>query len=178
MTARFLWILPLYITRGIEDGGLGQSYVFMGIHIALLTAPGIVSGPLFGALSDKVGRKSVIVFLMSTAVILPIVIVMGGSSLVMTLAVVLFGLFHYSVNSLTQAAAIDVVEGKQLEGTFIGLMWGGNAAFGVVSVIVGGLIVEAFSWGAAFYFASALFFVGFLLSLLMSRAGTPQPSPA
>ena len=173
-----LWILPLYITRGIEDGGLGQSYVFMGIHIALLTAPGIASGPLFGALSDKVGRKSVIVFLMSTAVILPIFIVLGGSSLVMTVAVVLFGLFHYSVNSLTQAAAIDVVEGKQLEGTFIGLMWGGNAAFGVVSVIVGGLIVEAFSWGAAFYFASALFFVGFLLSLLMSRAGTPQPSPA
>lgn len=173
-----VWILPLYITQATSEGGLGLSPFVMGIHVALLTAPGIVAGPLFGALSDRMGRKPVIIFLMAVAVVLPVGIVVGGSTLWMTLAVALFGLFHYSVNSLTQAAAIDVVEGKQLEGTFIGLMWGSNAAFGATSAIVAGWLVGSFGWGVAFYFASALFFVGLLVSLIMPRTGYRKPQLA
>jgi FSR family fosmidomycin resistance protein-like MFS transporter len=170
-----VWILPLYITQAASEGGLGLSPFVMGIHVALLTAPGIVAGPLFGALSDRMGRKPVIVFLMGVAVVLPVAIVIGGSTLWMTLAVALFGLFHYSVNSLTQAAAIDVVEGKGLEGTFIGLMWGSNAAFGATSAIVAGWLVGSYGWGVAFYFASALFFVGLLASLTMPSTGYRRP---
>ena len=169
-----LWVLPLYLTQEVSEGGLGLSYVVMGIHLALLTAPGIVAGPLFGGLSDIIGRKPVIVFIMGVAVILPFIIVWGGSSLVMTAAVVLFGLFHYSVNSLTQAAAIDVVEGRQLEGTFIGLMWGSNAAFGAVSAVLAGVLIQAYGWDVAFYFAAALFLIGFLFSLVMPGSWKPQ----
>jgi MFS transporter, FSR family, fosmidomycin resistance protein len=168
-----VWILPLYITQSAAEGGLGLGPLVMGIHVALLTAPGIVSGPVFGALSDRMGRKPLIVFLMAVAVVLPIGIVLGGATLWMTLAVALFGLFHYSVNSLTQAAAIDVVEGRQLEGTFIGLMWGSNAAFGAASAIIAGWLVSGYGWGVAFYFASALFFVGLLASFLIPRTGRP-----
>ena len=173
-----LWVLPLYITQEVSEGGLGLSYWVMGIHIALLTAPGIVAGPLFGHLSDIIGRKPVIVFIMAVAVVLPFVIVWGGASLVMTVAVILFGLFHYSVNSLTQAAAIDVVEGRQLEGTFIGLMWGSNAAFGAASAVIAGALIQLYSWEVAFYFAAGLFLIGFLVSLVMPGSWKPQARTA
>jgi DHA1 family tetracycline resistance protein-like MFS transporter len=166
-----LWVIPLYLTQGIDEGGLGKSYFWAGFHVALLTAPGIIAGPLFGTLSDRIGRKSVITFIMGVAVVLPIAIVMGGGGIGMTISVALFGLFHYSVNSLTQAAAIDVVEGRGLEGTFIGLMWGSNAAFGATAAILAGLVVESYGWGVAFYFASGLFFLGFLAALLMPSTG-------
>ncbi len=157
-----LWVIPLYLA---ED--LGMTNFWVGFHVALLAAPGIVAGPLFGALSDRIGRKSIIVGIMATAVVLPLGMALGGGGLLMSLSVLAFGLFLFSVNSLTQAAAIDVADGKGLEGTFIGLMWGSNAFFGALASVAAGILVEYAGWHSAFYFASTLFFVGLGASLLM-----------
>ena len=102
---------------------------------------------------------------------------MGGGGFWMTLSVALFGLFHSSVNSLTQAAAIDVAEGRGLDATFMGLMWGSNAFFGLSAVAVG-WVVGIYGWDAAFYCASGLFFVGFLVSLTMPGDRSFQRRPA
>ena len=88
----------------------------------------------------------------------------------------LFGLFFFSVNSLTQAAAIDHVSGKGLDATFIGLMWGSNAFFGAGAALFVGWLVDSLQfnvtflgfqfdsgWAVALYFGSALFFVGLLV---------------
>ena len=157
-----LWVIPLYLSDQLE-----LTSFWVGFHVALLAAPGILAGPLFGALSDRIGRKPIIVFIMASAVIFPTTLVLGGDGPVMTLSVLLFGLFLFSVNSLTQAAAVDVAAGKGLEGTFIGLMWGSNAFFGAMASIAAGAVVEYIGWDAAFYFASGLFFLGFLSSLAL-----------
>lgn len=164
-----MWVIPLYLSQELGKGSL-----FVGFHVALLAIPGIVSGPLFGLYSDRIGRKSIIVFIMATAVILPIGMVLGVGGFVTTISVAVFGLFFFTVNSLTQAAAVDIAAGKRLEGTFIGLMWGSNAFFGAASSIIAGVIVEQFGWPPAFYFASALFFVGFVVSLLMPSTGASK----
>ena len=102
----------------------------------------------------------------------------------------LFGLFHFAVNSLTQAAAIDVAEGRGLEATFIGLMWGSNSAFGVISLLAVGIMVGSlqdsafgfgipwdftgFGWRSGFYFASSMFFAGWLISLMIPSTGSTK----
>ena len=185
-----MFVIPLYLTRSIAEGGLEKSYFIMSIHVILLAAPGIVSGPLFGALSDRIGRRPIISFIMAASVILPVTIALGGSGPWMTISVALFGLFHFAVNSLTQAAAIDLAEGKGLEATFIGLMWGSNSAFGVVALLAAGILVGAlpqtsfgwampsdftgFGWHAGLYFGAAMFFVGWLISLFIPATGTPM----
>ena len=169
-----LWVIPLYLSDQ-----LGMSNFWVGFHVALLAAPGIVSGPLFGALSDRIGRKPIIVFIMASAVIFPVTMALGGDGPGMTISVLLFGLFLFSVNSLTQAAAMDVAAGKGLEGTFIGLMWGSNAFFGAMSSIVAGVLVEYVGWHAAFFLAAGLFFLGFLCALAMpSRILNKEARPA
>ncbi|MQF94055.1 MAG: MFS transporter [SAR202 cluster bacterium] len=157
-----LWVIPLYLSDQ-----LALSNFWVGFHVALLAAPGIFAGPLFGALSDRIGRKPIVVFIMASAVIFPVTMALGGDSLVMTASVLLFGIFLFSVNSLTQAAAIDVASDKGLEGTFIGLMWGSNAFFGAMSSILAGVLVEYVGWHSAFYFAAGLFFLGFLAAAVM-----------
>ena len=181
-----LFVLPLYLSRSIDEGGLDKSSFWVGVHVALLAAPGVFSGPMFGALSDRIGRRSIIAFIMAVSVILPVSIALGGSGIWMTLSVALFGLFHFSVNSLTQAAAIDVAEGKGLEATFIGLMWGSNSAFGVLALIAAGILVggggfegldlgfEGYGWRSGFYFGSAMFFVGWVASLLIPAAAADR----
>ena len=168
------WVIPLYLAQA-----LGKSSLEWGYHLALLAAPGIITAPLLGALSDRVGRKPVLVSLMAIAVFLPITMLLGGGGLGMTMSVVVFGMFHASANSLTQAAAVDVVEGRGLDGTFIGLMWGSNTLFGAVSSVIIGLLVGILgAWDVAFYFASALFFVGFLASLAMPSTGGTRRRPS
>jgi MFS transporter, FSR family, fosmidomycin resistance protein len=158
----FLWIVPLYL---VQD--LGRSYLFMGVHLALLQAGAIVAGPLLGALSDRIGRKSITVYIMLLATVLPVTMVLSNGGIGLTISVALFGLFAFSVNSLSQAAAIDIVSGRRLEGTFIGLMWGVNAFFGAATAVASGFLADAYGREVAFYTASALFFVGFLASLFM-----------
>ena len=166
-----LWVIPLYLSDQ-----LGLSNFWVGFHVALLAAPGIFAGPMFGALSDRIGRKPIIVFIMACAVIFPTTMALGGDGLVMTASVVMFGVFLFSVNSLTQAAAVDVASGKGLEGTFIGLMWGSNAFFGAIASVIAGVLVEYVGWHSAFYFASGLFFLGFLASLALPN-GTSAKQP-
>ena len=169
-----LWVIPLYLSNQ-----LGMSNFWVGFHVALLAAPGIFAGPLFGALSDRIGRKPIIMFIMATAVIFPVTMALGGDGPGMTISVLMFGLFLFSVNSLTQAAAIDVAAGKGLEGTFIGLMWGSNAFFGAIASILAGVLVEYVGWHAAFFFASGLFFLGFLSALaLPGEFVKREPQPA
>jgi FSR family fosmidomycin resistance protein-like MFS transporter len=158
----FLWIVPLYL---VQD--LGRSYLFMGIHLALLQAGAIVAGPLLGALSDRIGRKSITVSIMALATVLPVTMILSNGGIGLTISVALFGLFAFSVNSLSQAAAIDIVSGRRLEGTFIGLMWGVNAFFGAATAVASGFLADAYGREAAFYTAAALFFLGFLASLFM-----------
>ena len=166
-----LWVIPLYLSDQ-----LGLSNFWVGFHVALLAAPGIFAGPMFGALSDRIGRKPIIVFIMASAVIFPTTMALGGDGLGMTASVVMFGVFLFSVNSLTQAAAVDVASGKGLEGTFIGLMWGSNAFFGAIASVIAGVLVEYVGWHSAFYFASGLFFLGFLASLALPN-GTSAKQP-
>ena len=69
-------------------------------------------------------------------------------------------------------------QGKGLDATFMGLMWGSNAAFGAAAGILVGTLVKFTSWEMAFYAAAAMFFVGFLVSLVMPRGGSMQTQPA
>ena len=166
----YIFFLPLYLREELDKG-----FFSIAVHVALVAAPGIVSGPILGAWSDRVGRKLIIVLLMAVAIVLPITTVLGGAGLWMTLSVTLFGVFHSSVNSLTQAAAIDEAEGQGLDATFMGLMWGSNAFFGAGSAIAVGLLVGAYGWQAAFYCASALFLLGTLAAMLMPSSRSRQP---
>lgn len=170
----YIFFLPFYLRQE-----LGMGFFMVSVHVSLVAAPGIVSGPIFGALSDRIGRKLIIAFLMLAAVVLSITTIIAGGGLLMTLSIGLFGLFHSSVNSLTQAAAIDVAEGRGLDATFMGLMWGSNAAFSAAAAGVLGILINRYNddWGIAFYSAAILFFLGFLTTLAMPNSKSTNSQP-
>ena len=169
-----LWVIPLYLAEDLEF-----STILVSVHVALIAVPGIFTGPLFGALSDRIGRKVITMFIMVATGVITLAIVLLGDSWGMTAMVFLFGVFIFTVNSLTQAAAIDVAEGKGLEGTFLGLMWGSNAFFGALSSVGAGFLANYAGWASAFYLAAGLYFAGFAASLLMpsGRAASRPPAP-
>ena len=105
--------------------------------------------------------------IMAVSMVLPVSMVITGTAVAFTASVAVFGLFFFSVNSLTQAVAIDLTQCQRLQGTAIGLMWGTNAGFGAISTILAGVLSQIWGFPAAFYYASAMFALGFLVSLTM-----------
>ncbi|MFC2059567.1 MFS transporter [Chloroflexota bacterium] len=152
--------IPLYLSQNLKMDTLG-----IGFHMGLLTLLGIASGPIVGAISDRVGRKPMITMALFISAIFPIMMVNSGSGIGLTISIALFGLFLYSVNSLVQAAAMDLAEGMKLEGSFIGMLWGNNALFGAISPIIGGAMAGIWGFQVVFYYAAAIFLIGGLLAL-------------
>ncbi len=154
-----LW-LPLYL---LETQGMGSFGI--GIHLGLLSIIGIASVPVIGILSDKIGRKRVIFIVLVAQAIIALSMALTGSGILLTILVGLMGAFLFALNPLVQAGALDIAEGKGLEGSMIGLLWGSNAAFNGVSPLIVGFLITSFGYGIMFWYIAIAEAIAGLLSL-------------
>ena len=167
-----VFLVPLYLIH------LGVSEFQAAIHVMLMVLPGILAGPLIGTLSDRIGRRPIIIFVMAITTVLTLAIIWSGESsdaysYWMTIFVAIYGLLNFSVNNLTQAAAADIAAGRRLESSFLGLMWGNNTLFGAVAAFMIFGPVEWFDWQYGFYIAAAFYFIGLLASLMIPGRTRP-----
>ena len=173
-----VFLVPLYLIH------LGVGEFQAAVHVMLMVLPGILFGPIIGSLSDRIGRRPLIIFIMGVTTMLTIAIIMvsgEGYSPWITVFVAIYGMMNFSVNNLTQAAAADIAAGRRLESSFLGLMWGNNTLFGAIAAFMIFGPVEWFDWQYGFFIAAAIYFAGFLVSLLIPgkpREPEAVPSPA
>lgn len=172
----YLFLVPLYLAYLLERDGYEvlDPYVvtLLAFHVALMVIPGIFSGPIIGAVSDRIGRKLIIVFVMALTTCLTLATVIsaqvaGGYTPVITILIAIYGTFNFSVNNLTQAAAADIAVGRRLESSFLGLMWGNNTLFGAISAVFIFFAVRWFGWESGFYISAVIYFFGLLVAFLI-----------
>ena len=183
----YVFLVPLYLAYLLELEGYEvlDPYVvtLLAFHVALMVIPGIVSGPIIGGISDRIGRKSIIVFVMALTTLLTLATIVsaqaaGGYTPMMTVLIAVYGIFNFSVNNLTQAAAADIAVGRRLESSFLGLMWGNNTLFGAIAAVFIFFAVRWFSWELGFYISAAIYFVGLLISFLIPNRPREVLQPA
>ena len=171
-----VFLVPLYLIH------LGVGEFQAAVHVMLMVLPGILFGPIIGSLSDRIGRRPLIIFIMGVTTMLTIAIIMvsgEGYSPWITVFVAIYGMMNFSVNNLTQAAAADIAAGRRLESSFLGLMWGNNTLFGAIAAFMIFGPVEWFDWQYGFFIAAAIYFAGFLVSLLIpGKPREPEAVPA
>jgi len=152
--ALFQWA-PFYL-RESTDGGLGMGYFEVGIHLSLLTGMGIVSAPILGYLSDRYGRKQVLVPGLIIASVLTMFVVSAGDTIYLALLLAGIGLFSFALQQIILAALLDVVQ-KGTEATSSGLIFGINGLLGFGSPFIAAWIINDFGgYGSIFYYVGAL----------------------
>ncbi len=150
LNALFNWT-PFYLRETLEMGTLQA-----GVYYALLTGMGIISAPVLGWLSDKAGRKAVLVPGFIVAGLLSVAVESAGGSLMLIPILAGLGLFSFALHQIIQASVLDYV-GAGTEATAIGLLFGINGVIGIGSPFLASFIIEYFdSYGAVFYYAGIL----------------------
>ena len=155
---------------------LGYSNTYVGVHIALITMAGIISTPVMGNLSDRVGRRPVISFAMTAMTVLLFLFLQFDSGISMMILIAVLGLFFFSVMPIINAAAMDMID-KGSEGSGTALMFTGGSIVGSLTPIVAGIINQSYGFQGVVIFAGAMATIGAVLSLILPMAKRESASP-
>ena len=129
----FMSMVPLYFqeTRGFSSGltGLGFSLFLIG---------GAITAPFVGYVSDKVGRKSVVVWGLIGGGIVAWLITIVPSNITMFPLLIITGLLMLTVRPVVIAMALDKIGHR--ESTVLGLISSLGEGFGAVGAVLAGML--------------------------------------
>jgi FSR family fosmidomycin resistance protein-like MFS transporter len=162
----FLPFLALYLGLD-EELGLGNAS--LGLHIALLVGVGVFATPVTGYISDRCGRKLVLIpGLIGLSALTALLIPFGeGIGLIIILA--FLGTFLFSDQPILTAAALDVV-GEKVAASTLGVFSFSRFALAAASPLIAGQLFDKQGIEAAFLYISGIYLVATIILLAVPLA--------
>jgi MFS family permease len=160
--AALVTLLALYLGNDLDLAVFNR-----GFHISLLIAVGLLAKPVAGWLSDKLGRKQILVpgLIWSCVVALSMLVFDTGIPLIVTIA--LLGLFLYPDQPILTAALFDAL-GKEEATIGLGLVSFVSFMMAAVSPLIAGGLYELSGFHAGLIYVSILFALAALIFSLLS----------
>lgn len=141
---------PLYVQENLGYGSTG-----LGAYYALLHVMGTVSQPILGYLSDRLGRKWVLLPAFLALGVLYALIPQVGPGVPLGVVVTLISLFFYTLTNITAAAIVDVA-GSNIQATSLGITFLSNSLFTLPGPVIAGTLIGLYGMGSVFYLSGGL----------------------
>ena len=151
--------LPVYLNEE-----LGYEFVVIGLFMSGAQVTGIVVQPIMGYLSDRFGRKVVLVPCTAAMGLLIAALKFADPGVFLILTVLAMGAFLYSLHTIYIASAMDVAQG-QAQSTVVSLIYGASF-LGAFSPWVAGVIVDRTEISNAFIYGGVMVIVGAIILAL------------
>ena len=146
--------LPVYLREDLEF-----SVARLAVYLTLTQVAGIGAQPVMGVLSDRFGRKAVLVPSMVAFGILLIALKYVEPGAQMIAVILALGMFMYSLQAIFLAAASDIGS-AELQSTMVSLIYTSTFMSSTISPILAGLVADSFGVSSTFLYAAALFLTG------------------
>lgn len=141
-----LTFLPVYLAYE-----LNYSPFAVGVCLAVMQIAGLAASPIGGHLSDRIGRKRIVMSSMILSGVTIVFMALAGKSFAFVIFIALVGFFLYAMRPVMQAWAVEATP-KELAGSGVGLQFGIQAVGAAVSPALFGVIADNFDIYRAFYF--------------------------
>jgi FSR family fosmidomycin resistance protein-like MFS transporter len=141
-----LTFLPVYLANQ-----MGYSAFWIGACMFALQAAGFAAAPIAGHLSDKMGRRQIIMSSMLMTAVVLLFMALAGRSAAFVFFIALLGFFLFAIRAVMQAWLLDATP-REMGGTSIGILFGTQAVGAAIGPLIGGLIADRYGLLATFYF--------------------------
>ncbi len=158
-----LAFLPLYLANVMEIGPLWMGVTLMGMQVG-----GMIATPIAGILSDRIGRRSVVVAGLSSTTILIIALTFVTNDIAYIVGVSVLGLSLYAVRPVVQSWMLDLTPDR-LGGSATSLMFGMQSGLAIIMPIIGGIIADAYGLKAVFYFIAAAMLAANVVAMTLTK---------
>jgi len=152
-------VLPYFVTH------FGMSAIVVGILLSTFSFCQLVSGPVWGNVSDRIGRKRVLIISQIGATIGWAMLAFAPNIVWVFVARIVEGVSGGNIG-VTQAYVADLVEGKDRARAF-GFISATFAAAMVFGPAGGGLLYSRFGFSAPFLAASALQLLTLIVTIVL-----------
>jgi MFS transporter, FSR family, fosmidomycin resistance protein len=170
MTAMtLLTFLPVFLANE-----RGYSPAWVGGSLFALQAAGFAAAPISGHLSDRMGRRNIIMTSMAMSGVVLLFMAFAGRSPAFALFVAFLGFFLFAIRAVLQAWLLDATP-KQLGGTSIGILFGTQAVGAAIGPLIGGVIADHYGIIATFYYLAATIVVANMFILLTPAGIGKEP---
>ena len=157
--------LPVYLR---EDIGLTSGA--LGFHLFLLHVTGIGSQPVMGYLSDRWGRKAVMVPAMAILGIAYVLFGVVPEGLPLIATILVASLFFYPMMAIFLASASDLAP-SDVQSTTVSLVFGVATLFGSLAPLIGGRIADEQDLPTTFIFCAVLVLFAATIALVTRWEG-------
>ena len=154
-------LLALYLGNDLDLAVFDR-----GFHIALLIAVGLLAKPVAGMISDKLGRKQVLVPGLIWSCVLTLLMVGFNDGVSLTITIALLGLFLYPDQPILTAALFDVL-GREEATIGLGVVSFVSFLMAAVSPLIAGGLYEVWGFQAGLYYVATLFALAAVIFTLL-----------
>lgn len=153
--------LPIYIQDDLNYSAFG-----LGFFWGLLHMMGAVSQPVMGYLSDKFGRKFILLPALFLYGLLYLALAVADSGVQLILVIGALGLFFYALATVTQATVMDVASDR-VQSSTMGITGIFTQFISLPAPIFAGFLVTRYGTESAFVFAGVVtLMAAFLLAMI------------
>ena len=158
-----LTFLPVYLAYE-----MGFSPFWVGAGLFALQAAGFAASPIAGHLSDRMGRRRIMLTSMLMTAVVLVFMAVAGRSTAFVVFIAVLGFFLYAIRPVMQAWILESTP-KNMGGTSIGILFGAQALGASIAPLIAGIIADRYGLGSTFWFLAATIVVANLFILAMPK---------